>query len=156
MPELMRDEHLELSPIEGRRILEALRRGGVPTDYAESLLVGRGHWLSSVHEDLEFVANGGAKSRLIVAPYGGGKTHFLSLVSDVALKQRFAVSYVELQSREAPFDRFETIFGKIMRQVQTCDGQGVQQILDRWSSTFPYYSAREIEGALRETARSRR
>jgi len=104
---------------------------------------------------LEFIAAGGSKSRLIVAPYGGGKTHFFSLVRNLALEQRFAVSYVELRSREAPFDRFETIFGKIMRELRTRDRQaGVQQILDNWAANFPHYSAQEIEGALREIARS--
>jgi hypothetical protein len=155
MPEQKLNARPELSQVEARTILEALKRGGVPIGHAELLAVGRGHWLSSVLEDLEFIAAGGAKSRLIVAPYGGGKTHFLSLISSLALEQNFAVSYVELQSREAPFDRFEIIFGKIMRQVRTHDGEtGVQGILDNWATSFPYYSAREIEGALRGIARS--
>lgn len=145
---------LKLSQVEARTILEALRRGGVPTDYAELIAVGRSHWLSSVMEDLDFVAAGGAKPRLIVAPYGGGKSHFLTLVSSVAVKQNFVVSYVELQSREAPFDRFEIIFGKVIRQVKTRYGQGVQHILDNWTATFPYYSAREIEDELNKMSRS--
>ena len=145
----------ELSQIEARGILEALKSGAVPTEHAELMAVGRDSWLSSVREDLEFIAAGGSKSRLIVAPYGGGKTHFLSLVRALALEQKFAVSFVELRSREAPFDRFETIFGKIMREVRTHDGQeSVQQILENWASSFPYYSAQEIERALREISRS--
>lgn len=144
----------EVSQVEARSILEALKRGGVPIEKAQYLAVGRGEWLSSVREDLNFIATGGAKPRLIVAPYGGGKTHFLSLISNIALKENFVVSYVELQSREAPFDRFETIFGKIMRQVRTCDGQGIQYIFDKWANTFPYYSVQEIENALSTISRS--
>lgn len=154
MSELTLKDHLNLSQVEARTVLEALRRGGVPTKHAEFLAVGRGHWLCSVREDLEFIATGGAKTRLIVAPYGGGKTHFLSLVSNLALESNFAVSFVELQSREAPLDRFEIIFGKIMRQMKTRDGQGLQQILDKWALSFPYYTAREIEDALSKVTRS--
>lgn len=144
-----------LSQVEARGILEDLRRGGVPDDHAGILAVGRESWLASVQEDLQFVASGGSKSRLVVAPYGGGKSHFLFLVRDSALVHNFAVSYVELVSREAPLDRFESIFAKIMRQLTAGDGDhGIEHILDNWATAFPYYSAKEIDAALRDASRS--
>jgi len=137
-----------ISNNEARKILEALKRGGVPKEYAELLAVGRKEWLSSVKEDLEFIAEGGSKTRFLVAPYGGGKTHFLTLVSNQAIKQDFVVSYVELQSREAPFDKFEVIFSKIIRQIITYEDAGVNHILNKWASTFPCYEANEISSEL--------
>lgn len=155
MTEMFWDEVGNTTQIEARGAVEALKRGSVPTEYAGLLAVGRDSWLSSVSEDLDFIAAGGSKSRFVVAPYGGGKTHFLRLIAHLALERGFAVSYVELVSREAPFDRFESIFGKIMREVRTQDGQaGLQEILDNWAASFPHYSARDIEAALRQMSRS--
>ena len=138
----------ELSQDKARSILEALRRGGVPKKYAEVLAVGREKWLKSVDDDLLFISEGGAKTRFVVAPYGGGKTHFLTLVNDKALSEKFVVSFVELQSREAPFDEFETIFNRIIRNIRTTDDFGVQHIFDKWVNSFHYYKSKDIEREL--------
>ena len=139
---------LSISKDEARKIIEALRRGGVAKEFAEILTVGRRSWLCSVEDDLKFIADGGAKTRFLVASYGGGKTHFLTLVKNRAINNNFVVSYIELQSREAPFDKFEIIFSKLIRQLNTSDGKGASIILDKWVRSFNFYRASNIEREL--------
>lgn len=144
----------ELNTINAEKIIESFRQGTVPTQYLELYSVGRERWLESVYRDLDFVARGGSKVRFLSAPYGGGKTHFLMLVKARALSANVLVSYVELHSREAPFDRFEVIFPKVMRGVTLPDGHGVEHMLEDWARGFPYYSSQEVEANLREIAPS--
>jgi len=99
----------QLDPITAERIIEAFRQGAVPTEHLQLFCLGRERWLQSVRKDLDFVAKGGSKVRFLLAPYGGGKTHFLMLAKEIAASTNFLFSYVELNSREAPFDRFEII-----------------------------------------------
>ena len=59
--------------------------------------VGRQNWLKFVEEDLDFfIANGGGKVRFINGDYGDGKTHFMSVIQQLALQKNFASSFVVL------------------------------------------------------------
>lgn len=144
----------ELDTIDAEKVIESFRQGTVPTNYLALYFVGRDRWLSSVDRDLDFIARGGSKVRFLSAPYGGGKTHFLMLVKAHALAANILVSYVELHSREAPFDRFEVIFPKVIRGVTLPDGQGIEGMLENWARQFPYYSAQDVEANLRQIAPS--
>jgi len=144
----------ELDAIDAEKIIESFRQGTVPMQHLELYSVGRDRWLASVYRDLDFVERGGSKVRFLSAPYGGGKTHFLTLVKARALSANVLTSYVELHSREAPFDRFEVIFPKVMRGVTLPDGHGVEHMLENWARQFPYYSSQEVEANLRQIAPS--
>lgn len=132
------------SQFDAERIIDALRVGVVPPCHLSELSVGRRQWLESVRHDLQFVAGGASKVRLLSAPWGGGKTHFLAIVNEDALRLNFVVSYVELHSREAPLDRFEVVFPKLIRGLVFPGAATLESALDSWASQFPYYSAEEI------------
>ena len=144
----------ELNTFDAEALIESFRQGTVPTRHLELYSVGRGRWLESVSRDIAFVAQGGSKIRFLSAPYGGGKTHFFMQVKAETLSANFLLSYVELNSREAPFDRFEVIFPKIMRGVTLPDGQGIEHMLEDWARRFPYHSSQEVEANLRQIAPS--
>ncbi|HEC64997.1 MAG TPA: hypothetical protein ENI23_06880 [bacterium] len=149
------DNQNTLTSFESEKILEALRKGVVPIHHLQRFSVGRNFWLDSIKSDLDFVRQGASKVRFLSAPYGGGKTHFLSLIKEEALKNRYVVSYVELHSREAPMDRFEIIFPKIMRGIVVSeDNKGLEHIFETWVNSFHFYSQDEIEKNLREIASS--
>ena len=42
----------QLEPFEARTIIEALRKGSVPTDYVSFFTVGRENWLTFIEDDL--------------------------------------------------------------------------------------------------------
>jgi len=144
----------QMAQFDAERIVDALRAGVVPPGHLRDLSVGRTQWLESVKHDLHFVAQGASKLRLLSAPWGGGKTHFLALLKEDALELNFVVSYIELHSREAPLDRFEIVFPKLIRGLIFPDGGTIESVLDSWASRFPYYSADEIGMELRKLSPS--
>lgn len=148
------NEIKQLNQIEAEKIIEAFRKGTVPTQHLDLYSLGRERWLRSAYKDLEFVSHGGSKVRFLCAPWGGGKTHFLMLLRQRIQEQKYLMSYVELNAREAPFDRFEVIFAKVMRGLTLPDGRGIEHMLEDWARRFPYYDAGEIDKELREIAPS--
>ncbi len=123
----------QLKPFEARAIIEDLRKGSVPIDYVPFFTVGRQNWLKFIEEDLDdYIAEGGAKVRFINGDYGDGKTHFMSVIKHLALKKKFAVSFVVL-TREVPIHKFEVVYQTIVRQL--CgffEGVGIRQLVDGW------------------------
>lgn len=135
---------------DAERIINSLRIGTVPVDYLQFFTCGREEWLNAVKEDLDFISKGASKVRFLSASYGGGKTHFINLIKDYALKQSFLVCYVELHSKESPFDKFEIIFAKIMRGINTSNSsQGLEDIFNLWVNNFKIYDRTQIEPIIK-------
>lgn len=133
-----------------QQILESLRQGTVPRRYAPQLMVGRTFWLDALDEDMDFVANGASKIRFLSAPYGGGKSHFLSVIEQIAIKKIFLVANVELHSRVAPLDRFEVIFPKIMRSLLcSSETNTLETVFEKWLDSSQLYERHIINRELR-------
>lgn len=116
---ISREQLEELKPFQARSIIEELRKGSVPVDYVPIFTVGRENWLKFIEDDLDhYIAEGGAKVRFISGDYGDGKTHFMSIISNVALQKGFAISFVVL-TREVPIHKFEVAYQAIVRQLRT-------------------------------------
>ena len=131
---MKRNEELNrLKPFKARAIIEELRKGSVPTDYVPLFTVGRDHWLTFIQDDLKnYIAEGGAKVRFLSGDYGDGKTHFMSIISHVALQSDFAVCFVVL-TREVPIHKFEAVYQAIVRQLRgRFLGVGIRALLTRW------------------------
>lgn len=145
----MPDVLSSLSAFDAQRVITSLRVGTIPARQLRQFTVGRRDLLGSLAEDLEFVSAGGSKVRLLAASYGGGKTHLLTLLREEALAGRFLVSYVELHSREAPFDKFEIIYSILMRGLQSATSvSGVEEVLDGWTRANRLYDVGSLEAAL--------
>ncbi|SDU21057.1 P-loop protein of unknown function [Desulfobacula phenolica] len=70
--------------------------------------------------------------RFVNGDYGDGKTHFMSVIRHLAMEKRFAVSFVVL-TREVPIHKFETVYQKIVRQLQgDFQGIGIRNMLASW------------------------
>lgn len=143
------------SKFEAQKIIDSLRQGTVPKQYAMELMVGREFWLDAIAEDIDYVSQGASKIRFISASYGGGKSHFLSVVESIAIQKRFLVANIELHSREAPLDRFEIIFTKIMRSL-TCgeDLNVIEKVLNNWLSSAKIYDRPSINREIRSISPS--
>lgn len=151
---MLRGGEMVTDQFDAERIVDAQRAGAVPPLGLSELCIGREDWLESVRHDLNFVSRGASKVRLVSAPWGGGKTHFLLMVKEEAIKMGFAVSHIELHSREAPFDRFEIVFPRLIRDVIFPRGDNLESVLDNWASSFPFYSAEDIARELRKVSPS--
>jgi P-loop Domain of unknown function (DUF2791) len=134
-----------ISSFDAEQIIDTLRYGVVPSHNANAYSVGREYWLDAVTDDLIYVSKGASKLRFISAKWGGGKTHFLTLIKEKTLKLNFVLTYVELNSREAPLDKLETLFKKLIRGLVFPGDLTFNQVLDKWANNFPLYdSAEEI------------
>lgn len=126
----------QLKPFQARSIIEGLRKGLVPTEYVSFFTVGRQNWLKFVEEDLDnFIAEGGGKVRFINGDYGDGKTHFMSVIRQLALQKNFASSFVVL-SHNVPIHKFELVYQEIVAQLRGhFDGIGIRSLLYQWLET---------------------
>lgn len=131
---MITQENIEqLKPFQARSIIEGLRKGLVPTEYVSFFTVGRQNWLKFVEEDLDnFIAQGGGKVRFINGDYGDGKTHFMSVIRQLALQKHFASSFVVL-TRNVPIHKFEVIYQEIVSQLRgRFDGIGIRSFIQHW------------------------
>ncbi len=125
----------QLKPFQARAIIEALRKGVVPTEYVSFFTVGRQNWLKFVEEDLDyFIANGGGKVRFINGDYGDGKTHFMSVIQKISLEKNFASSFVIL-TKNVPIHKFEVVYQEIVAQLHgKFEGRGIRSLIKQWIS----------------------
>ncbi len=130
---MTQDRIEQLKPFQARVIIEGLRKGIVPMEYVAFFTVGRQNWLKFVEEDLDyFIANGGGKVRFINGDYGDGKTHFMSVVKQLAIQKNFASSFVVL-TREIPIHKFEIVYQEIVSQLcGNFDGIGIRCLIKHW------------------------
>ncbi len=151
-------EIADLEPFQARSIIEEMRKGSVPAEYVSFFTVGRDNWLTFIEDDLvNYIAEGGAKVRFLHGSYGDGKTHFMSVIRHIALKQGFAVSFVVL-TRDVPIHKFEAVYQAIVQQLSgKFEGTGIRSLLNHWldslavNDTFP--DAKQITG-LAESLRN--
>jgi P-loop Domain of unknown function (DUF2791) len=99
-------------------IIRALRHGRVPTQGLERIAVGRAEELSQIRRDLEYSKSGGAWVRFFSGQYGTGKTFLCSLVREIAWQEGFVVAAIVL-GREAPLQKFEIIYHRVMDGMRT-------------------------------------
>ena len=74
----------------------------------------------------------GAHCKVVLAPNGGGKTHFLQALGARALEDGFAVSYVSCENQvrlERPLDVYSALIQNL--QLPGYDEPGVLSLLDR-------------------------
>lgn len=130
---IKQDDIDQLKPFQARAIIEGLRKGVVPTECVSFFTVGRQNWLKFVEEDLDhFIAEGGGKVRFINGDYGDGKTHFMSVIQQLALQKNFASSFVVL-TRDTPIHKFEIIYQSIVSELQgNFKGKGIRSLIQNW------------------------
>lgn len=56
--------------------------------------------------------------KLVQAPFGGGKTHFLHCLREVGWREGFATSLVGISPEECPFDDTQSIYREVARRLE--------------------------------------
>ncbi len=96
-----------------KAIINRLGGTGTPPEFGiEHFTVGLDPWLGIIDEEYldSFIKLGGSAFKLVIGNYGGGKTHFLYRIRDVAWARGYAVSYVALSPVECPFNKLELVY----------------------------------------------
>ena len=129
------------APVSARRrreILDALRRGTVPSNGLDQLAVGLGRFESELDAELDVVAGGGAMFKAVRGEYGSGKTFFARWLADRAMKKGFAVAEVQINEIDTPLHKLETVYRRSIESLRTSSLQpsALRPILDSWLFTI--------------------
>lgn len=136
-----------LTPSLARRIIDTVGAHGTPPDYGfQYFTVGLAPYLSVIENEYlsTYIPNGGSAFKLVVGVYGGGKTHFLYCIRELAWKHSCAVSYVSLKPGESPFHRLDLVYRAIaqglmppLSAAEFLSGyeRGIRSFLRRWYAT---------------------
>ncbi len=110
---------LELSSRVARHIVQRLGEGGQPPEYGvRHINVGNETYLRVLeHEYFEHQLKSGASFKLVQGYFGGGKTHFLYCVRELAWDRGFATAVVELSPAECPYDDSFKVYRAVARRI---------------------------------------
>lgn len=103
------------------RIIHRLGESGQPpTRGVQYFNVGNEKLLSTLsREYLEsYLKDGGSSFKLVVGQYGGGKTHLMFCLRELAWKQGYATSFVQLSQKECPYDDPLKVYQAVARSLQ--------------------------------------
>jgi len=127
-----------------RAIINKLGSTGTPPEFGiEAFTVGLDSYLKVMEEEyLDGILKMNLSSfKLITGNYGGGKTHFLYSVRNLAFQHNYCVAYVSLNPTECPFDKLELVYRGIVTNLaapQRTDvppaawEKGIESVVRRW------------------------
>jgi len=127
-----------------RAIVNKLGSTGTPPEFGiEHFTVGLEHYLKVIEEEyLDGILKFNLSSfKLITGNYGGGKTHFLYTVRDLAFRHNYCVAYVSLNPTECPFDKLELVYRGIAANLiapRPADAptavwdKGIESVVRKW------------------------
>ncbi|WP_230470224.1 BREX system ATP-binding domain-containing protein [Lujinxingia vulgaris] len=102
-----------------RHILQRLGEGGQPPQHGvRRINVGNESYLKVLeHEYFDYHLRFGASFKLVQGYFGGGKTHFLYCVRELAWDRGFATAVVELSPNECPYDDSFKVYQAVVRRI---------------------------------------
>jgi hypothetical protein len=128
----------DVSPRRRREVIDALRRGTVPSNGLDLLAVGLDRFQRAVDEELETVAGSGAVVKAVRGEYGTGKTFYTRHLAEKALRKGFAAAEVQISETETPLHKLETVYRRITESLRTASvaPSAFRSVLDAWLFTL--------------------
>lgn len=111
---------IQIDPKLAHNIIEKVSTSGQPPEYGlQYFTSGLEPYLSVLETKYlaSDIRNGLSTFRLVVGAYGGGKTHFLYCVRDLAWKYNYATAYVSLSQDECPFSSLDAVYKAIVNSL---------------------------------------
>ncbi|NNG21074.1 BREX system ATP-binding protein BrxD [Naumannella sp. ID2617S] len=127
-----------VSPRRRREVIDALRRGTVPSQGLDLLAVGLERFLPALDAELDTVEQGGAVFKAVRGEYGSGKTFFTRHLAERALQRGFATCEVQISETQTPLHRLETVYRRVTESLRTASVRpsAFRQVLDSWMFTL--------------------
>ncbi len=127
-----------ISPQRRNEIIDALRRGTVPSRGLDTFAVGIDRFASVLDEELDQVAIGQGVFKAVRGEYGSGKTFFGRWIQERARQRGFAVSEIQISETETPLHRLETVYRRLIEHLSTSDVSigALRSIVDSWFFTL--------------------
>ncbi len=110
----------DLDPKLAKAIIHKLGSFGTPPEFGiEYFSVGLEPYLEVIENEYlnDMLKYNLSSFKLITGNYGGGKTHFLYLIRNLAWQYNYVTSYVSLSPTECPFDRLELVYKRIVSNM---------------------------------------
>src|SRR5699024_454461 len=125
---------MNISPRRQREIVDALRRGTVPSNGLDALAVGLGGFETALDTELEDVRHGGGAFKAVRGEYGAGKTFFARWLSERAKRRGFATVEVQISETETPLHQLSTIYRRVTEHLTTAElpASALGAILTGW------------------------
>jgi len=129
---------LDVSARRRRDVIDALRRGAVPTSGLDILAVGLDRYTTAITDDLDRVAGGSSVFKAIRGEYGAGKTFFTRWLAERAKQRGFAAAEVQISETETPLHRMETVYRRLVERLSTEQfaPSALRPVLDGWIFTL--------------------
>ena len=129
---------VDVSARRRRDILDALRRGAVPSNGLDVLAVGLDRFTAAFDDDLDRVVSGGSVFKAIRGEYGAGKTFVTRWLAERAKRRGFAAAEVQISETETPLHRMETVYRRLVEALTTEQFQpsAWRPVLDGWIFTL--------------------
>lgn len=108
-----------LSALHAEEVVNSLRMGIPPRRFASSYSAGWAGFLANVRKRHLSRPGAAGKMRFVSGSWGSGKTHLLRLLAEEAFGADYLVTTVTLSKDEAPFNKFELVFSRVIRQITT-------------------------------------
>ncbi len=137
-----------VSPRRRREVIDALRRGTVPSHGLDLLAVGLQPFDATLDAELDTVAGGGAVFKAVRGEYGSGKTFFTRHLAERAQRRGFATAEVQISETETPLHRLETVYRRVTESLRTASvpPSAFRSVLDAWLFTLEDDVAQAGEG----------
>ena len=132
--------------ISARKIIEIVGGQGNPPEYGfQYFTAGLDNYLRTIDEDYlgSFVKDGGSAFKMVIGVYGGGKTHFLYCIREIAWNYDYIASYIVLSPEQTPFYKLEQVYRTIASNLiypQTPEellsgyDRGIEAVIKAWYS----------------------
>jgi hypothetical protein len=100
-------------------VVNRVQEGQPPECGVQFFTAGLNPYLTILEREYfsSFLKQGGSSFKLVVGTYGGGKTHFLYCVREMAWMHNFAVSYVNLSNEASPFYQLDLVYATIIKGI---------------------------------------
>ncbi|MDI9349833.1 MAG: ATP-binding protein [Candidatus Symbiobacter sp.] len=122
-------------------LIQSLRAGVVPRIGQQLIQVGRSREIESTLRDVERIADGGSAFRVVIGPYGAGKSFFLNLVRGIALEKKLVVAQADLtpdRRLQASGGQARALYGELMHSLATRtkpEGGALAGIVEKFIAT---------------------
>jgi len=111
-----------VEPKLARALIRSLTRGTALPRGAGLIHVGHHEWLAAQAEILNEIAEDGySDTKFVRGAYGAGKSHFLSVVQEMARREGWVTSHIECHFDHVEIDRFETLYPALVKKLSAAD-----------------------------------
>jgi hypothetical protein len=127
-----------ISPARRAEVIDALRRGTVPSAGLDLFAVGMERFERAIDEELDGVTVGRAAFKAVRGEYGAGKTFFARWLAERAKRRGMAAAEVQISETETPLHKLETVYRRLAEQLSTAayPPSALREVIDAWFYTL--------------------